>query len=90
MMGLSLHQVLSVIVIWLLKKKNYLKDTKMNSSNLSKVSHLATNQSNDKQTAKENLLTEEARKYLELSIRLTSAEKTSLSNAKDEQTNPSQ
>ena len=62
---------------------------RMRSSNLSKVSHLATNHMKDKQTEKENSPTEAARKYWESVIRQTSVEETSSSNAKDEQTNHS-
>ena len=77
------------IVIKHLRKKNYLKDMRTNNSPLSTVSHLATNQSRNKQTEKETLPTEAAKKYWESVIRQTSVEKTTSSNAKDEQTNHS-
>ena len=51
------------IVINNLKKQNYLKNTKKKNSSLSKVSHLATNFTNDKQTEKENTPEEVARRF---------------------------
>ena len=63
---------------------------KKNNSPLSKVSHLATNATNDKEIQKENSEKEEvARKYWESVINPTSQEKTTSSNAKEDQTKAS-
>ena len=62
---------------------------KEKNSPLSKVSHLANNSGPANQTEKETSPTEAARKYWESVTRRTSQGKTTLSNAKEDQTKAS-